>query len=71
MVIIIICFEKISNSFLVYLLGVCLFNIRKMWDKLVLAARAIAAVENPADVCVISARQIGQRAVLKYARYTG
>jgi len=51
--------------------GVCLFNIRKMWDKLVLAARAIAAVENPADVCVISARQIGQRAVLKYARYTG
>jgi small subunit ribosomal protein SAe len=51
--------------------GTCLFNVRKMWDKLVLAARAIAAVENPADVCVISARQIGQRAVLKYARYTG
>jgi len=51
--------------------GVCLFNIRKMWDKLVLAARAIVAVENPADVCVISARQIGQRACLKYARYTG
>jgi small subunit ribosomal protein SAe len=51
--------------------GVCLFNIRKMWEKIVLAARAIAAVENPADVCVISARQIGQRAVLKYARYTG
>lgn len=51
--------------------GVCLFNIRKMWDKLVLAARAIAVVENPADVCVISARQIGQRATLKFARYTG
>jgi len=51
--------------------GVCLFNIRKMWEKIALAARAIAAVENPADVCVISARQIGQRAVLKYARYTG
>jgi len=51
--------------------GVCLFNIKKMWEKIVLAARAIAAVENPADVCVISARQIGQRAVLKYARYTG
>jgi len=51
--------------------GVCLFNIRKMWDKIILAARAIAAIENPADVCVISARQIGQRAVLKYARYTG
>jgi len=51
--------------------GVCLFNVRKMWDKLVLAARAIAAIENPADVCIISARQIAQRAVLKYARYTG
>jgi small subunit ribosomal protein SAe len=51
--------------------GVCLFNIRKMWEKIVLAARAIAAIENPEDVCVISARQIGQRAVLKYARYTG
>ena len=42
-----------------------------MWDKLVLAARIIASVENPADVCIISARQIGQRAVLKYAKYTG
>jgi small subunit ribosomal protein SAe len=51
--------------------GVCLFNIRKMWEKIVLAARAIVAIENPADVCVISARQIGQRAVLKFARYTG
>jgi small subunit ribosomal protein SAe len=51
--------------------GVCIFNVRKMWDKLILAARAIAAIENPADVCVISAKQIGQRAVLKYARYTG
>jgi len=51
--------------------GVCLFNVRKMWEKIVLAARAIAAIENPEDVCVISARQIGQRAVLKYARYTG
>lgn len=51
--------------------GVYLFNVRKMWDKLVLAARAIAAIENPADVCIISARQISQRGVLKFARYTG
>lgn len=51
--------------------GVSLFNVRKMWDKLILAARAIVAIENPADVCVISARQISQRGVLKYARYTG
>lgn len=36
-----------------------------------MAARAIAAIENPADVCVISARPYGQRAVLKFAHYTG
>merc|ERR1712178_115570 len=38
---------------------------------LLLAARAIAAIENPADVCVISARPWGQRAVLKFASATG
>ena len=67
-----------------------IINIRKFWEKLVLAARAIVAVENPADVCVISCQpqgtsvagdnelalfscstRLGQRAVLKYARYTG
>ena len=36
-----------------------------------MAARAIAAIENPADVCVISARPYGQRAVLKFASATG
>jgi len=34
-------------------------NIRKFWEKLVLAARAIVAVENPADVCVISCQPQG------------
>lgn len=48
-----------------------LINIHKTWEKLMLAARVIAAIENPADVCVISARQYGQRAVLKFAHYTG
>lgn len=36
-----------------------------------LAARAIAAIENPADVFVISSRPYGQRAILKYAAATG
>ena len=40
-------------------------------EKLVLAARIIAAVDNPADVCVISARPYGQRAVLKFASHVG
>ncbi|KAF9263991.1 ribosomal protein S2, partial [Marasmius fiardii PR-910] len=35
------------------------------------AARIIAAVENPNDVCVISARPYGHRAVLKFAANTG
>jgi len=44
---------------------------KKTWEKLVLAARIIVAIENPQDVCVISARDYGQRAVLKFAKYTG
>lgn len=51
--------------------GTSIINIRKFWEKLVLAARAIVAVENPADVCVISCQPQGQRAVLKFAKYTG
>jgi len=51
--------------------GVHIINLKKTWEKLQLAARAIAAVENPADVCVISARPYGQRAVLKFAAHTG
>lgn len=51
--------------------GVYIINLRKTWEKLVLAARAIVAVENPADVCAISSRPYGQRAVLKFAAHTG
>lgn len=51
--------------------GTHIINLKKTWEKLVFAARAIAAIENPADVCVISARPYGQRAVLKFASATG
>jgi len=51
--------------------GIHIINIGKTWEKLVFAARIIAAVENPADVVVISARPYGQRASLKFASYTG
>ncbi|CAE6416516.1 unnamed protein product [Rhizoctonia solani] len=51
--------------------GVHIINIGKTWEKLVLAARIIAAVENPSDVVAISARPYGQRAVLKFAANTG
>lgn len=51
--------------------GVYVIDLSKTWEKLMLAARIIVAVENPADVCVVAARPYGQRAVLKYAQYTG
>jgi len=51
--------------------GVNVINVGKTWEKLVFAARVIAAIENPNDVCVISARPYGHRAVLKFAANTG
>lgn len=51
--------------------GIHLLNLQKTWEKLVFAARILAAIENPADVCVISGRLYGQRAVLKYGANTG
>jgi len=51
--------------------GINIINLKKTWEKLILAARAIAAVENPADVFVVASRPYAQRAVLKFARYIG
>uniref|UniRef100_H0XUH5 40S ribosomal protein SA n=1 Tax=Otolemur garnettii TaxID=30611 RepID=H0XUH5_OTOGA len=45
--------------------GIYIINLKRTWEKL-LAARAIVAVENPADVSVISSRNTGQRAMLKF-----
>ena len=51
--------------------GVNIINLSKTWEKISLAARCIVAVDNPADVTVISARPYGQRAILKFANMTG
>lgn len=51
--------------------GLHILNLGKTWEKIVLAARMIVAIENPQDVVVISARPYGQRAVLKFSQYTG
>ncbi|GKT14460.1 40S ribosomal protein SA [Aduncisulcus paluster] len=51
--------------------GVHVIDVRQTWEKLVLAARILAAVENPADVVVCGVRNYCQRASLKIARYTG
>ena len=50
--------------------GIYIINLGKTWDKLMLAARILVAIENPSDVVVQSSRPYGQRAVLKYAQYT-
>jgi len=51
--------------------GLNIINLRKTWEKLMLAARAVAAIENPADVYVVASRPMSQRACLKFARYIG
>ncbi|KAJ6792133.1 40S ribosomal protein Sa-2-like [Iris pallida] len=51
--------------------GIYIINLGKTWEKLQLAARVIAAIENPQDIIVQSARPYGQRAVLKFAQYIG
>ena len=51
--------------------GLHIINLGKTWEKLMLAARIITAIENPADVVAISSRPFGQRAVLKFSQYTG
>jgi small subunit ribosomal protein SAe len=56
---------------LILIIGVNLINLGKTWEKLIFAARVIAAIENPKDIVVISARPYGHRAALKFAKYIG
>jgi small subunit ribosomal protein SAe len=51
--------------------GVHILNVEQTWQKIKLAARVIVSVERPEDVIVVCARPYGQRAVIKYAKYTG
>ena len=51
--------------------GINILDVGRTWEKLQLAARIIVTIENPADVIAISARPYAQRAVLKFATYTG
>jgi small subunit ribosomal protein SAe len=51
--------------------GIYYLNLAKTWEKLMIAARIIAAIDNHKDVLVISNRAYAQRAILKYATYTG
>jgi small subunit ribosomal protein SAe len=51
--------------------GIHIINVEETWQKIKLAARVIVTVENPADIIVVCARPYGQRAVIKFAQYTG
>jgi ribosomal protein uS2 len=51
--------------------GIYVINLSKTWDKLMMAARVVVAIENPQDIVCQSARPYGNRAVLKFAQYTG
>lgn len=51
--------------------GIYIINLEKTYEKLQMAARIIVAIENPQDICVLSARPYGQRAVFKFAQYLG
>ncbi len=51
---------KYPNFLYSFNLGTPIFNLKKTWEKLMLAARVIASIENPADICAISSGTIGQ-----------
>merc|ERR1711957_410503 len=53
--------------------GVFYLDLAKTWEKTMVAARIIAAIQEkyPKDVLIISSRTYAQRAVLKFATHTG
>ncbi|KAF3827383.1 hypothetical protein GH733_002869, partial [Mirounga leonina] len=52
--------------------GIYIINLKRTWEKLLRAASAIVAMENPhLKKEVLSSRNTGQRAVLKFAGATG
>jgi len=51
--------------------GIHVMHLGKTYENIKIAARIIVAIENPADICVVSARTYGQRPILKFAQHTG
>lgn len=51
--------------------GIHYISVQKTWEKIMLAARVIASVANPADVVAVTGRMITQRAIIKFSRHTG
>jgi len=53
------------------LVGCCLIDIQKTWDKIVLAARVLAAAEDPSSIYCVGQRVYAQRAIIKFAQAIG
>jgi len=53
--------------------GIHYLDVSKTWEKLMVAARVIAATQdkNKQDVLIVSSRQYAQRAILKFGTNTG
>jgi small subunit ribosomal protein SAe len=51
--------------------GVPIINLLETYNKIKLAAVVIAGIKYPEDVMVVSSRETGQRAVIKFSHYTG
>merc|ERR1719242_1882547 len=53
------------------LVGCCVIDIQKTWDKIVLAARVLAAAEDPSSIYCVGQRVYAQRAIIKFAQAIG
>merc|ERR1719512_325836 len=51
--------------------GNCLIDLQKTWDKIVLAARVLATVEDPTTIYCVGQRPYAQRAIIKFAKEIG
>jgi small subunit ribosomal protein SAe len=50
--------------------GVFIIHLGKTWEKLMIAARIIAGIENLDEVLVVAVREYAQRPILKFQQYT-
>jgi len=51
--------------------GVHIIHLGKTWEKLMIAARIIAGIQNPEEVLVVAVRESAQRPILKFSQSTG
>ncbi|KAI4292905.1 small subunit ribosomal protein SAe [Pancytospora philotis] len=73
---------KLTNKMSKYIFGTCsnkinVFDVERTWEKMIHAARAIAAIKDASSIVTISGKTFGRKPVLKFAEaiscrsYTG